>query len=505
MSDGLDISGGATGMAAALADVRRHAGLLGAAADDLLGIGRDIAAVAVAADLGEAALLCPDVVAEVEQRLTAATLSPAEGVLVVGSELGVLGGAAAWCAQTYERVDAEVAASLDHAVHVGGFAAGWAAPLALAPLVAALSAAVAAEPRLGHLLARYAASGAASDDLDSLLATHPFLLDALLRAAPWLVEGAAVQGAGAAGITGPVLLRQLTGGRWVSGRYEEIVGGLGEVARHSGRLTDSGRFAVATTPTAVSPPVRLDPSAPVGGLLRHQAWMDSWFPDDTPPGQTPAKAAAGQIAIVTVTADNGSRTYVIHVPGTETWDPSRGNNPIDLTTNVELMAQHEAQMTGLVAAAIRTHVPAGAPVLLVGHSQGGITAASVAADPALRTAFEIRGVVTVGSPIARFPLDPATSVLSIEHTQDVVPLLDGAANPDQPGWVTVRRDLTQAGGVIGCTAQTLEGSHDLTAYQATALAVDASDDPALVAWREANAVFFTGTAQARQYAIEPVS
>ena len=145
MSDGLDISGGATGMAAALADVRRHAGLLGAAADDLLGIGRDIAAVAVAADLGEAALLCPDVVAEVEQRLTAATLSPAEGVLVVGSELGVLGSAAAWCAQTYERVDAEVAASLDHAVHVGGFAAGWAAPLALAPLVAALSAAVAAE------------------------------------------------------------------------------------------------------------------------------------------------------------------------------------------------------------------------------------------------------------------------------------------------------------------------------------------------------------------------
>ena len=69
----------------------------------------------------------------------------------------------------------------------------------------------------------------------------------------------------------------------------------------------------------------------------------------------------------------------------------------------------------------------------------------------------------------------------------------------------MRRDLTQAGGVIGCTAQTLAGSHDLTAYQATALAVDASDDPALVAWREANAVFFTGTAQARQYAIEPVS
>ena len=38
-----------------------------------------------------------------------------------------------------------------------------------------------------------------------------------------------------------------------------------------------------------------------------------------------------------------------------------------------------------------------------------------------------------------------------------------------------------------------------------ALAVDACDDPALVAWREANAVFFPGTAQARQYAIEPVS
>ncbi len=505
MSDGLDISGGATGMAAALADVRRHAGLLGAASDDLMGIGREIAAVAGAADLGQAALLCPDLVAEVERRVATATLSPDEGVVVVGAELATLGAAASWCAQAYERADTEVAASVDRAVRVGGYAAGWAAPIALAPLVAALGIAVAAQPRLGPLLARYAASGGATDDLDTLLANHPFLLDALLRAAPWLVEGAAVQGAGVAGITGPVLLRQLTGGRWVSGRYEEVVGGLGEVARHSGRLADSGRFVVATNPTATSSPVRLDPAAPVGGLLRHQAWMDSWFPEHPPSGQPPAKAAAGQVGIVTVTADDGSTSYVVHVPGTETWDPSRGDNPIDLTTNVELMAQHQAQMTGLVAAAIRAHVPAGAQVLLVGHSQGGITAASVAADPALRTALEIRGVVTVGSPIARFPLDPATSVLSIEHAQDVVPLLDGAANPDQPGWVTVRRDLTQAGGVIGCSAQTLEGSHDLTAYQATAVGVDASDDPALVAWREANAVFFAGTAQARQYAIEPVS
>ena len=503
MSDDLEISGGATGIAATLADVRRHAALLSGASSDLVGIAGQVAAVGLTADLAQAALLCPDHVATVEQRIAAASASPHEGVLVIGTELAALGAAVRWCADAYEETDSAIAAGLDVATKVGGFVMGWAAPVALAPFVAALSAACIAEPELGLLLSRYAASGGAAADLDEFFATHPAVLDRLLREAPWLVQGVTTFGAGAGGVLGQGLLHYLTGGRWASPRYEDSVGGLAAVGRQTGALTDSGRFTVATSPTAVADPVPLNPAAPLGGLLRHQAWMDSWLPPNTETERP--RARAGQVGIVTITADDGTTAYVVTVPGTETWEAQRGNNPIDLATNIELMSEHQAQMTTLVAEAIRTHVPAGAPILLVGHSQGGITAASVAADRSLGTPYQVRGVVTVGSPIARFPLDPGLSVLSVEHKQDAVPLLDGADNPDQPAWVTVRRDLTEPEGELHCSAPTLDSSHDLSTYQDTALAVDTSDAPALAAWREANAVFFTGTAQARQYAIESVS
>ena len=63
------------------------------------------------------------------------------------------------------------------------------------------------------------------------------------------------------------------------------------------------------------------------------------------------------------------------------------------------------------------------PVLLVGHSQGGIEAAWIASHS---SEFSVTQVVTAGSPIAVLGDYPAgTQVLSLEHHGDVVPLLDG--------------------------------------------------------------------------------
>ena len=80
-------------------------------------------------------------------------------------------------------------------------------------------------------------------------------------------------------------------------------------------------------------------------------------------------------------------------------------------------------------------------------------------------------MVTAGSPTAYldgFP--PGTHVLSLENHGDVVPLLDGADNPDSAEQVTVRFDGHET---------TLGASHGLDSYIAGAGAVEASDDPSI--------------------------
>ena len=109
------------------------------------------------------------------------------------------------------------------------------------------------------------------------------------------------------------------------------------------------------------------------------------------------------------------------------------------------------------------------PVLLVGHSQGGMVAAALAAGD---TPYDVRHVVTAGSPTAQVDLPPDVRVLSLENRGDVVPLTDGEANRPSVGQVTVQFD---AGG------EGLPGHHDYPRYVAGAAAADASGSASVVA------------------------
>jgi pimeloyl-ACP methyl ester carboxylesterase len=126
----------------------------------------------------------------------------------------------------------------------------------------------------------------------------------------------------------------------------------------------------------------------------------------------------------------------------------------------------------------------GEPVLLAGHSLGGMVAAGLAADRAFRSRFTVTHVVTAGSPVAGYPVPPGVQVLSLEHTDDVVPALDGRRDPDRPRWVTVRRAVRPTGLVLDP-----QSAHDVAAYTRTAELVDGSDDPSVVAWRAGLAPF----------------
>jgi pimeloyl-ACP methyl ester carboxylesterase len=125
-------------------------------------------------------------------------------------------------------------------------------------------------------------------------------------------------------------------------------------------------------------------------------------------------------------------------------------------------------------------------VLLAGHSQGGIVAAALAADSGFRRRQRVTHVVTSGAPVARMPVPPGVSVLSLEHRQDAVPRLEGERNADRRDWVTVTRDLRGSG--VG----TSSASHASTRYRETAALADASGSRSVRAWRAGSTPFLAG-------------
>lgn len=87
-----------------------------------------------------------------------------------------------------------------------------------------------------------------------------------------------------------------------------------------------------------------------------------------------------------------------------------------------------------------------ARVMLVGHAQGGVTAAELAAQ-ASSDRFTIDQVVTAGAPSAHVPRIPAgTSVLALEDRADPVALLGSLVNARVPNRLTVVFDGGEATG-----------------------------------------------------------
>ena len=170
------------------------------------------------------------------------------------------------------------------------------------------------------------------------------------------------------------------------------------------------------TPTAGQPVSAGSNAAPItdfAGLT--QATMDVYGEDKG-------------IRVTAVTGTDGVTRYIVNIPGTETeggpgalasWlENTNGRN---WSANLYAVAQGSAatDARAVVLAMQNAGIPAGAEVVLSGHSQGGIVAANLAADPSF--GYDVKGVVTYGSPVqaADFPPGSDIPVLSINHGNEV--------------------------------------------------------------------------------------
>ncbi|WP_369374809.1 hypothetical protein AB1046_09900 [Promicromonospora sp. Populi] len=136
------------------------------------------------------------------------------------------------------------------------------------------------------------------------------------------------------------------------------------------------------------------------------------------------EAGDGVVRITTSEGPNGP-TAIVSIPGTETWNPLAGSNAMDVTGNLVTAGGGESTMTEAVKLAIENaNLPEGTEVMLAGHSQGGMTAAAIAADPAFVAEHNITNLMTFGSPIDSTHVAPGVDVLELQHSGDAVPRLD---------------------------------------------------------------------------------
>lgn len=152
----------------------------------------------------------------------------------------------------------------------------------------------------------------------------------------------------------------------------------------------------------------------------------------------------GRIAIQRITRSDGTRSWIVLVPGTDDWT-SGESNPQDLLTNLEAVAGLPTDMQSAVVGAMRAAgIGPGEEVILYGHSQGAMTATRLAADPAFQAEFHVTGLVTAGGPVAGTTLPASVEALHVENVADPVPALDGAVTPTSPTRSVVQIDTSQA-------------------------------------------------------------
>ncbi|HVU74947.1 MAG TPA: hypothetical protein VHE83_18430 [Mycobacteriales bacterium] len=117
--------------------------------------------------------------------------------------------------------------------------------------------------------------------------------------------------------------------------------------------------------------------------------------------------------------------WVVSLPGIHTFGDAK--DPMDLYGAARgLLGGTSAYPKAVAKALDLACVPLGASVMLVGHSQGGITAMDLASDKSFNgRRVHVTHVVTAGSPVSGLhPATASTQVLELDNDHDLVPQLD---------------------------------------------------------------------------------
>ncbi len=214
-----------------------------------------------------------------------------------------------------------------------------------------------------------------------------------------------------------------------------LVGGTGLIAPVE-LFTDTGFLDPRTAVTVHAVTAVSDPSTPqdLADLIRaHDEARREMF--DRTGTERFDGHRSGQIRIQTVQTPGGGQRFIVHAPPTggagilspAAWG-AQGNSA-GWDSDLRSMAGQASAAMADVRAAMSAPgpdgaplVPAGAEVLLVGHSQGGLTAAQLVADPTFNStsgaagSYDVTHSFSIGSPVQTVvPAQGSTQVVNVAH------------------------------------------------------------------------------------------
>ena len=186
---------------------------------------------------------------------------------------------------------------------------------------------------------------------------------------------------------------------------------------------------------------------------------------------------SGQIEVIEV--DGAERpAWVVIIPGTQLGGTPEGANPFDPAGVAEALGYDSASTAAAIRQALQqAGAAAGDQLVAVGYSQGGIHAMNLSRDRAVLAEYDLKFVLTAGSPVGGISPEPGIHSLHLEHEQDWVPGADGLANPDTRDRVTVT--LTNPLDVPPLKDFGLGPGHRLENYTDGAALISASRDTTL--------------------------
>jgi len=458
VSGGWESTGGAGGISANYDDMESLSVLYGRAAFTLAEAAAEVAFIGASGELLESAVLSPGSYAQVMRVIGQLELGRT-GLAASGLELGELSLHLRQAVLAYRFVDAAMSKLTIGAENLGGFVMGAALPVVAVPAAGLVLGGESARDLPGFLNDLVHGRASLSSFPSRVLSTTAKDANAFVLAHPGLVQDGI---GGAAGLeTGlqawvPAPFRWALPFQGVPRDYPQAVQNLAGFFRDGDPHAGPGgrqQKGDKTSPTSVSDLFK--------GVDRRQNRVDG--------------AVSGEIGVQRLVGPDGTVRFVVQLPGTESWALAPGSTARDLSTNLHTMAGGSTvYMRGIEAAMAQADIPRGAPVMLVGHSQGGMTAAALAADPAFRRRFNVTQVVTAGAPIARFEVPAGVQVLAVENRNDLVPGLDGADNPDRANVTTM---------TFGAN-KTMGENHSLSETYVPAAAGLPAGDPSYAAWRE---------------------
>lgn len=188
---------------------------------------------------------------------------------------------------------------------------------------------------------------------------------------------------------------------------------------------------------------------------------------------------SGEIEVLRL-GEPGNRAWAVIIPGTQLDGLPPGTNPFDAAGIAEGLGYDSAETAAAIRQALaEAGAEAGDQVAAVGYSQGGIHAMNLGRDKAFLADYELKFVLTAGSPVGGIEPGPGTSTLHLEHEQDWVPGADGTPNPDLLDRVTVT--LTTPIPGHEWLEPGMGPGHAMDRYADGARDVAASQDPSLQA------------------------